>query len=79
MKKINLTLITSIICLSAFSQGGTATNFNFGGNFLGFNAGVNGPLPIRNNFNNQIRLFTNNSERLRVFQFNISPSCPTGG
>jgi hypothetical protein len=83
MKKIIVTSFIAFI-LTSFkvnAQGGTPTNFSTGFNFLGFNAGGNNPLNIRNDFNNQIRFFTSGpgSERVRIFQNNVSPSCPTGG
>jgi hypothetical protein len=84
IKKQNAILALLALTFSSFSQGGIpgVGNTSTGANFLGFNTifpSVNSPLQIRNNFNNQIRLFTNNTERLRVFQFGVSPSCPTGG
>jgi hypothetical protein len=84
MRKQLILISGIIICFLPARIKGQATNPNnirVPAAFLGWNGAgpFSGPLDIRNDFNNQIRLFTNNSERLRVFEFGVSPSCPTGG
>jgi hypothetical protein len=76
-------LLTASIAINAYAQGGIPGigNTSTGANFLGFSSGAPQPLNIRNDFNNQIRFFTATptSERVRIFQNALSPSCPTGG
>jgi hypothetical protein len=64
-----------------YGQGGLGGNTSFGFNFLGFNAGGNNPLNIRNDFNNHIAFFTAgpNNTRIRIFGNGLSSSCPQGG
>ena len=46
MKKTFLLLLSflALLPIALHSQGGLGGNTNFGANFLGFNAGLNGPL-----------------------------------
>jgi len=93
MKKIKrkLTFITAISLLTFSKHFSQSTISGIGiGNirpilpaFLGWNgAGPNqGPLDVRNDFNNHIAFFTAgpNNTRMRIFGNGLSPSCPLGG